>query len=66
MRTYSKFLTSPIHSWIYASTLAYVVDANAGRSSTAVAANSAFRGIFAFASIEAAVPLQVSMHIQGT
>ncbi|KAF9558957.1 MFS general substrate transporter [Agrocybe pediades] len=44
--------------WIYASTLAYVVDANAGRSSTAVAANSAFRGVFAFMSIEAAVPLQ--------
>lgn len=45
--------------WIYASTLAYIVDANAGRSSTAVATNSAFRGVFAFIGIETAVPLQV-------
>ncbi|KAF8959126.1 major facilitator superfamily domain-containing protein [Flammula alnicola] len=44
--------------WIYSSSLAYVVDANIGRSSTAVAGNSAFRGIFAFMAIEVAVPLQ--------
>lgn len=50
--------------WIYASTLAYIVDANAGRSSTAVATNSAFRGVFAFIAAEVAVPLQVSFPAQ--
>ncbi|KAG6809840.1 hypothetical protein H0H92_014532 [Tricholoma furcatifolium] len=44
--------------WTYASTLAYIVDSNTGRSSSAVATNSAFRGVFAFAAIEVAVPLQ--------
>lgn len=44
--------------WIYASTLAYIVDANQGRSSTAAATNSAFRGVFAFIAIEIAVPMQ--------
>ncbi|KAF9050297.1 vacuolar DHA amino acid exporter [Panaeolus papilionaceus] len=44
--------------WIYSSTYAYIVDANNGRSSTAAASNSAFRGIFAFAATEVAVPLQ--------
>ncbi|KJA18906.1 hypothetical protein HYPSUDRAFT_144354 [Hypholoma sublateritium FD-334 SS-4] len=44
--------------WTYSSSLAYIVDANVGRSSTAVAANSAFRGIFAFVATEIAVPLQ--------
>ncbi|KAH6911807.1 major facilitator superfamily domain-containing protein [Coprinopsis sp. MPI-PUGE-AT-0042] len=44
--------------WIYASTLAYIVDANQGRSSTAAATNSAFRGVFAFVAIEIAVPMQ--------
>ncbi|KJA16284.1 hypothetical protein HYPSUDRAFT_147887 [Hypholoma sublateritium FD-334 SS-4] len=44
--------------WIYSSSLAYIVDANVGRSSTAVAGNSAFRGIFAFIATEIAVPLQ--------
>lgn len=48
-------------SWTYSSSLAYIVDANVGRSSTAVAANSAFRGIFAFVATEIAVPLQVRM-----
>ncbi|KNZ78494.1 hypothetical protein J132_00674 [Termitomyces sp. J132] len=45
-------------SWTYASTLAYIVDSNTGRSSSAVATNSAFRGISAFVAIEIAVPLQ--------
>ena len=45
--------------WIYSSTLAYIVDSNAGRSSSAVATNSLFRGLFAFAAAEVAVPLQV-------
>ncbi|KAJ7855039.1 hypothetical protein B0H14DRAFT_2755751, partial [Mycena olivaceomarginata] len=40
-------------------TLAYIVDANNGRSATAVATNSAFRGIAAFIATEVAVPLQV-------
>lgn len=44
--------------WIYASTLAYIVDANTGRSSTAVAMNSAFRGVSAFTAVEIAVPMQ--------
>jgi len=47
--------------WIYASTLAYIVDANNGRSSTAVAANSCFRGLAAFIGTEIAVPLQVDV-----
>jgi hypothetical protein len=37
------------------------VDSNTGRSSTAVATNSAFRGIYAFVATEVAVPLQVSV-----
>ncbi|RDB15304.1 hypothetical protein Hypma_004735 [Hypsizygus marmoreus] len=44
--------------WTYSSTLAYIVDANAGRSSTAIATNSAFRGFSAFVATEIAVPLQ--------
>ncbi|KAF9230559.1 vacuolar DHA amino acid exporter [Melanogaster broomeanus] len=44
--------------WIYASTLAYIVDANTGRSSSAVATNSSFRGTSAFVAAEIAVPLQ--------
>jgi len=47
------------YSLTYSSSLAYIVDANVGRSSTAVAANSAFRGFAAFVAIEIAVPLQV-------
>ncbi|KIK98548.1 hypothetical protein PAXRUDRAFT_823776 [Paxillus rubicundulus Ve08.2h10] len=47
--------------WIYASTLAYVVDANTGRSSSAVAANGSFRGTAAFIAAEIAVPLQDAM-----
>jgi dolichol kinase len=53
--------------WIYTSTLAYIVDANVGRSSTAVATNSSFRGLFAFVAAEIAVPLQVSRrHLSQT
>ncbi|EJT99833.1 MFS general substrate transporter [Dacryopinax primogenitus] len=44
--------------WIYSSTLAYVVDANVGRSSTAVAVNSSFRGAAGFVAAEVAIPLQ--------
>lgn len=50
---------------IYASTLAYIVDANVGRSSSAVATNSCFRGISAFIAAEAAVPLQVCQLLQN-
>ena len=61
-RSYLSFavlidLSSP--SAIYSSTLAYVVDANTGRSSSAVASNSCFRGTTAFIAAEIAVPLQV-------
>ncbi|KAG1876793.1 MFS general substrate transporter [Suillus tomentosus] len=44
--------------WMYSSTLAYLVDANPGRSSTAVATNSSCRGFLAFLSVMTAVPLQ--------
>ncbi|KZP19258.1 hypothetical protein FIBSPDRAFT_862892 [Athelia psychrophila] len=42
--------------WTYISALAYIVDANAVRSSTAVTTNSAFRGIIPFISIDVAIP----------
>lgn len=48
-------------TWVYASTLAYMVDANPGRSSTVVATNSAFRCVFAFVAIEVAIPIQVAI-----
>ncbi|KAG2146237.1 vacuolar DHA amino acid exporter [Suillus clintonianus] len=44
--------------WMYTGTLAYLVDANPGRSCTAVATNSSFRGSLAFASVMIAIPLQ--------
>lgn len=47
--------------WMYSSTLAYLVDANPGRSCTAVATNSSFRGSLAFVSVMTAVPLQVRL-----
>ncbi|KAJ7270783.1 major facilitator superfamily domain-containing protein [Mycena haematopus] len=53
--------TSPRCVWAYTSTLAYIVDANNGRSATAVATNSAFRGMSAFVATEIAVPLQDSV-----
>ncbi|KDR77434.1 hypothetical protein GALMADRAFT_155380 [Galerina marginata CBS 339.88] len=52
------FLEGFFSIWIYCITLAYIVDANTGMSSTAVAANSAFRGLAAFVGTEVAVPLQ--------
>ena len=45
---------------MYSCTLAYIVDANVGRSSTAAAVNSVYRGILAFIAIEIAIPLQVN------
>ena len=53
-------LTPPFRC-IYSSTLAYIVDANTGRSSSAVACNSCFRGGSAFVAAEIAVPLQVRL-----
>jgi hypothetical protein len=47
------------HRSIYSSALAYIVDANVGRSSSAVALNSCFRGTLGFIAAEIAVPLQV-------
>ncbi|KAJ6520630.1 major facilitator superfamily domain-containing protein [Mycena vulgaris] len=55
------FLCGFFAIWAYTSTLAYIVDANSGRSSTVVAANSAFRGMSAFVAVEIAVPLQDSI-----
>jgi hypothetical protein len=43
--------------------LAYIVDANTGRSSTATAVNSFFRGLSAFIGTELAVPIQVGSHL---
>jgi len=45
--------------FLYTSMLAYIVDSNTGRSSTAVAVNSFFRGVSAFIGTEIAVPIQV-------
>lgn len=53
----SSYLTV-LYSWIYSSTLAYIVDANTGRSSGAVACNSAARGIFGFAAAMLAENIQ--------
>ncbi|EIM81719.1 MFS general substrate transporter [Stereum hirsutum FP-91666 SS1] len=47
--------------WMYSSTLSYIVDANVGRSASAVATNSTFRGAFAFLFSEVAVPLRNSI-----
>ncbi|CCL99471.1 uncharacterized protein FIBRA_01489 [Fibroporia radiculosa] len=55
------FLSGFFQICIYTSTLAYIVDANVGRSSSAVASNSFFRGLFAFVATEIAVPLQDSI-----
>lgn len=42
-----EWLAPPAIMVIYASTLAYIVDANPGRSTSAVACNSLFRGVLA-------------------
>ncbi|KAG6372759.1 major facilitator superfamily domain-containing protein [Boletus reticuloceps] len=52
------FLSGFFSICIYTSTLAYIVDANVGQSSSAVATNSSFRGMSAFVAVEIAVPLQ--------
>ncbi|OWZ47504.1 hypothetical protein C351_01971 [Cryptococcus neoformans c8] len=44
--------------WIYSSTLAYVVDANPGASSSAMSCNSMFRGICACVMSQVATPIQ--------
>lgn len=49
----------PYFRMMYSSMLAYMVDANVGRSSGAVATSTFFRGILAFISLETAVPMQV-------
>lgn len=43
--------------WVYSTLLAFVVDANPGQSSSAVACNSLFRGVLACAASQAAEPL---------
>ncbi|KIJ62702.1 hypothetical protein HYDPIDRAFT_41833 [Hydnomerulius pinastri MD-312] len=52
------FLSGFFSIWMYTSTLAYLVDANTGRSCSAVATNSSFRGTLAFISTIVAIPLQ--------
>jgi len=49
---------SELPRFIYSSTLAYIVDANPGRSTAAVASNSSFRGISGLIASEIAAPLQ--------
>ncbi|KAI0761044.1 MFS general substrate transporter [Trametes elegans] len=57
------FLSGFFSICIHSCTLSYVVDANPGRSSSAVATNSAFRGLAALVASEVAVPLQVFMYV---
>ncbi|KAH7923830.1 vacuolar DHA amino acid exporter [Leucogyrophana mollusca] len=52
------FLSGFFSVWMYTSALAYIVDANTGRSCSAVATNSSFRGTLAFIAAEVAIPLQ--------
>ncbi|KAL4080850.1 vacuolar DHA amino acid exporter [Scleroderma citrinum] len=52
------FLIGFLLLWIYSNALTYLVDSNTGRSSSAVAANSSFRGTIGFIAVEVAVPLQ--------
>ncbi|KAF9236463.1 vacuolar DHA amino acid exporter [Melanogaster broomeanus] len=52
------FLSGFFSIWMYTSTVAYLVDANTGRSCSAVATNSSFRGSLAFISTLVAIPLQ--------
>jgi len=47
-------------NWTYSSTLAYVVDTNAGRAASAIAVNSMYRGISGFITSEVSGPVQVS------
>jgi len=54
----SLFISGFSVLFVYSSTLAYIVDANAGRSTAAVASNSAFRGISGMIASEIAAPLQ--------
>lgn len=49
--------------WQYSSSLAYIVDANPGRASTAIAYNSACRGSSAFVALEIGQQLQ---NVMGT
>ncbi|KAH8114699.1 MFS general substrate transporter [Phellopilus nigrolimitatus] len=52
------FFAGFLSIWIYSSTLAYIVDANVGRSTTAVALNSWFRGVMGFVAAEVAPLMQ--------
>ncbi|KZT67114.1 MFS general substrate transporter [Daedalea quercina L-15889] len=52
------FLSGFLMITIYSSTLAYIVDANTGRSSSAVSTNSCVRGLSGFIAAEIAVPLE--------
>ena len=47
--------------WIFSATLAYLVDSNPGRASSAVAMNSLFRGIMAASASQAAGPAVSAM-----
>lgn len=51
---------------IYASTLAYIVDANPGRSSSAISCNSMARGVTACIFSFIALPIRVSRTMSRT
>jgi hypothetical protein len=53
------FIAGVAVNWAYASTLAYVVDSNIGRASSAIAVNSTFRGVLGLVFAEISGPLQV-------
>ncbi|PPQ71064.1 hypothetical protein CVT26_011466 [Gymnopilus dilepis] len=57
----AMFIAGFSSSWIYSSILAYIVDANSGRSSSAVPVNSFCRGLMAFVAAEIAIPLQTAL-----
>lgn len=57
------FIAGASVNWTYSSTLAYVVDSNVGRASSAIAMNSMYRGISGLIVAEVAGPLQVSLPI---
>ncbi|KAG6332084.1 hypothetical protein ID866_7002 [Astraeus odoratus] len=59
------FLSGFFAIWMYASTLAYLADANAGRSYSAVALDGSFRGTLAFVATETSDPVQEVLGVGG-
>ncbi|PPR07470.1 hypothetical protein CVT26_013440 [Gymnopilus dilepis] len=54
-----KLLTGGfLNNWFFSIMMAYIIDANPGRSSSAAVLASVFRGLLAFTAAETAVPIQ--------